>query len=133
MKWPDDYINKVIRGFDMAYLFGEWPQSLPGRRIVGGETINITGTYVRVDHPCPRRISHVQYLVNKYSDKDDIIFDPFLGSGTTAVAAVQAGRKFIGIELDPGYCEIARERIAQASEQQDLFRKPVVDVQDTLL
>jgi len=42
------------------------------------------------------------------------VLDPFCGSGTTGVACVQTGRKFIGIELDPGYCDIARRRIADA-------------------
>ena len=42
------------------------------------------------------------------------VLDPFCGSGTTGVACVQTGRNFIGIEIDPGYCEIARRRIADA-------------------
>lgn len=45
------------------------------------------------------------------------ILDPFMGSGTTGVACVQTGRKFIGIEIDPGYFEIARKRIEQAQMQ----------------
>ncbi len=63
----------------------------------------------------------------------DIVLDPFLGSGTTAIAALQMGRRFIGIEIDPAHADNARKRIAQASEQQDLFRRPVEDVQDNLL
>lgn len=49
------------------------------------------------------------------------ILDPFMGSGTTGVAAVQMGRKFIGIELDPDYFEIACKRIEDAQKQKDLF------------
>jgi len=45
------------------------------------------------------------------------VLDPFMGSGTTGVACVQTGRKFIGIEIDPGYFEIARKRIEQAQMQ----------------
>jgi hypothetical protein len=46
--------------------------------------------------------------------KANTILDPFMGSGTTGVACVKTGRKFIGIELDPAYCEIAKQRIEKA-------------------
>ena len=50
-----------------------------------------------------------------------LVLDPFLGSGTTAVACVQTGRNFIGIEIDPGYCAIAEKRIREAQAQPRLF------------
>lgn len=53
--------------------------------------------------------------------KAETIFDPFMGSGTTGVAAVQLGRKFIGIERDPAYFEIACRRIETAVSQGQLF------------
>jgi DNA modification methylase len=57
------------------------------------------------------------------------ILDPFMGSGTTGVACVQLGRKFIGIEIDEGYFDIACERIAQAERQPDMFiEKPTQEV-----
>ena len=49
------------------------------------------------------------------------ILDPFMGSGTTGVAAVQMGRSFIGIERDPSYFEIACKRIEAAQQQGDMF------------
>jgi site-specific DNA-methyltransferase (adenine-specific) len=52
------------------------------------------------------------------------ILDPFMGSGTTGVACAKLGRKFIGIELDPGYFDIACKRIQQAYDQPDLFIEP---------
>ena len=52
------------------------------------------------------------------------ILDPFMGSGTTGVAAIQLGRRFIGIELDPGYFDIACKRIEEAWKQPRLFEEP---------
>ena len=51
----------------------------------------------------------------------DVCADPFLGSGTTGVAAIQLGRQFIGIEREPKYFEIACKRIEQAYNQRPLF------------
>ena len=62
------------------------------------------------------------------------ILDPFMGSGTTGVAAVKLGRKFIGIEIDPGYFDIARRRISEALKQPDFFvERPAPIKQDTFL
>ena len=47
------------------------------------------------------------------SDADDVILDPFIGTGTTAVAAKRLGRKYVGIELDPQYVKIAQDKLAQ--------------------
>jgi DNA modification methylase len=51
----------------------------------------------------------------------ETILDPFMGSGTTGVACVKLGRKFIGIEIDPGYFETACKRIEDAYAQSDMF------------
>jgi site-specific DNA-methyltransferase (adenine-specific)/modification methylase len=58
----------------------------------------------------------------------DIILDPFMGSGTTGVAAVQMKRKFIGIEREPKYFDIACERIEQAQRQSDIFEDQNINV-----
>lgn len=67
-------------------------------------------------HPAifPERLANDHIL--SWSDEGDIVFDPFMGSGTTGAMAVKSGRKFIGIELDPDYFKIAEERINQAAE-----------------
>ena len=64
-------------------------------------------------HPCPYPLDLVVPIVES-SDAGMGILDPFMGSGTTGVACVKTGRKFIGIELDPAYCEIAKQRIEKA-------------------
>lgn len=65
-------------------------------------------------HPCPKPVEWMVWLVRKASFEGDTILDPFTGSGTTGVAAIQIGRKFIGIELSEKYCEIAARRLAAA-------------------
>lgn len=53
--------------------------------------------------------------------KDGIVFDPFMGSGSTGVACAKTGRGFIGIELDQGYFETAKERITAETAQLSIF------------
>lgn len=64
-------------------------------------------------HPNEKPLGLLKYLVKSYSNKSHIILDPFLGSGTTAVAAKELGRRFIGIEISEEYCVIAVKRLRQ--------------------
>lgn len=66
-------------------------------------------------HPCPKPIRWAEWLIGKMTKEGDIVLDPFLGSGTTAVASKRLGRKWIGIELSEKYCEIARTRLEQGT------------------
>ena len=69
------------------------------------------------DHPTPKPMRVMRYLVSHAAKEGDTVFDPFMGSGTTGVAAVELGRNFIGIEIDPHYFAIAEKRIRQAQQQ----------------
>jgi len=62
-------------------------------------------------HPNQKPVSLMCWCLEKCSDPGDIILDPFCGSGTTCVAAKMLGRHYIGIDISPEYCEIARERL----------------------
>lgn len=66
-------------------------------------------------HPTEKNISMLEVFVNQHSDKGMAVLDTFMGSGTTGVAAKNLNRNFIGIELDDGYFEIARNRILNAN------------------
>jgi hypothetical protein len=64
-------------------------------------------------HPCPKPVGWGRGLVSLLTSETDTILDPFMGSGTTLVAAKQLGRKAIGIEIEERYCEIACKRLSQ--------------------
>ena len=71
-------------------------------------------------HPTQKPVALMEWCLGFLPDAETIL-DPFMGSGTTGVAAVQMGRKFIGIEREERYFEIACKRIEQAQRQGDLF------------
>ena len=85
--------------------------------------MHVTGEN-KIDHPCPKPLDWMIWLVNRASFAGETILDPFLGSGTTLVACAKLGRKGIGIELDPDYFEIACRRVEEAYRQPDLFIEP---------
>ena len=74
----------------------------------------------RKEHPTQKPIELMEWCITQVGNPKTIL-DPFMGSGTTGVAAVQMGRKFIGIEREPKYFDIACERIYNAYRQNTLF------------
>ena len=92
-------------------------------RISGGGGVGFARTDdEKANHPCPKPENVMRRLVARYSDSE--VLDPFMGSGTTGVACMNLGRKFIGIEIEERYFNIAVERIANAQRQQKLFDAP---------
>lgn len=73
------------------------------------------------EHPTPKPFSIMYKQINVFSKRDYVILDPFMGSGTTGVACAQLGRKFIGVEIEPKYYEIAKKRISNELSQGKLF------------
>ena len=71
-------------------------------------------------HPTQKPVELMKWCIDQAGNPQTIL-DPFMGSGTTGVAAVQMGRRFIGIEREPSYFEIACKRIEQAQQQGDMF------------
>lgn len=74
------------------------------------------------DHPTQKPLRLMEWCLN-HAPKADTVCDPFLGSGTTGVATVKAGRTFIGIEREPKYFEIALKRIEDAQRQVTMFEE----------
>lgn len=63
------------------------------------------------DHPTQKPVDLFRYIVRASSNLGDVILDPFMGSGTTAVAAIQEGRKFMGFEINKDYYDLANKRL----------------------
>jgi len=74
------------------------------------------------NHSATFPVSLPEWFIKLFTDEGDIVLDPFLGSGTTAVAAQRLGRKYIGIEIFEEYREIAQERLLNGSKQQIFFK-----------
>ena len=71
----------------------------------------------RVGHPAPFPVELPQRLIELYTYRGDLVIDPFMGSGTTAVAAVRTGRHFVGFDTDRSYVQAAKERVRVEREQ----------------
>ena len=83
----------------------------------------LTGASTK-QHPAPFPLELADRLVRMFSFVGDIVLDPFVGTGTTLVAAAGAGRNAFGVEIDPSYARLAKERLASIG---DLFRRPVIE------
>ena len=80
----------------------------------------------RTKHPTQKPLDQIGRLIEKYSNFDDIVLDPFIGSGTTAVACKQLNRKYIGIEISPEYCKVARKRVKNTIIKKKIENKRIM-------
>ncbi len=71
----------------------------------------------RVKHPAPFPVELPRRLIELYTFSDDLVLDPFMGSGSAAVAAVRSGRRYVGYDTSPDYVEAAMERVRNCTEQ----------------
>jgi site-specific DNA-methyltransferase (adenine-specific) len=83
-------------------------------RVMHGGVVNADGHNVKRVHPTQKPIRLMECVLNDFTATNFTVLDPFMGSGTTGVACVNTNRKFIGIELDETYFNIACERIREA-------------------
>jgi len=121
---PD--VEYVIHGFGKGKLHGEMKDKQSFFLESSGHKIT--------PHPNEKPILLMEKLIRLGSLTEQKILDPFMGSGTTGVAAIQLGRKFIGIEREPKYFDIACERIEQAVAQGQLFApEPMKQIQESFL
>lgn len=88
----------------------------PVKRIVFRQQGFITDSKDKRYHPTQKPSELVQQLIEMFSEEGQTIFDPFIGSGTTAIAAIRAKRNYLGCEIDNEFCEICEERIREEQE-----------------
>lgn len=105
-KKPDDKENTISKEQFMEWTKSVWTMNPESAKKVG--------------HPAPFPIELPYRLIQLYTFKDDVILDPFMGSGTTAIAALKAERKYIGYDNDSEYVKLAEERIAPYKLQMSL-------------
>ena len=127
-------ISWGFQSFMHCALYGKDPYLAAG---LGARATGQYGLYGndanKVLHPCAKPIDAMVWVVNRASLWNQTILDPFMGSGTTGVACAKLGRKFIGIEIEPKYFDIACKRIDDAYRQPRLFKDEAPKLQAALL
>lgn len=115
------YIGRGLGGDELAHWFGKPVARGRGRNLVPGRGPLVQPIHRQPNgHPCSRAQRHLDWLADWTSDPGEIVCDPFLGSGTTGVACAKLGRRFIGIEIDPRFFDLACQRIDHAYSQGSL-------------
>ena len=125
---PLSIINKNRFSQNIEYIVRIYDYGTALNRIGENNFYNRVKKYNNINgkikhHPCEKPISLINEFIQLSSNKNDIILDPFMGSGSTGVACVNTNRKFIGIELDEKYYDISCKRITDAinEKKQSLF------------
>ena len=108
-----------FKGRDFAECEFAWCSWDANARVLSHDPL-ARGDYRCKEHPTQKPVPVMTWAIG-HAPKAETILDPFMGSGTTGVAAVQMGRQFIGIEREPKYFDIACERIENAQRMGDMF------------
>ena len=129
MKWLS--WDKGQDGFSLADFELAWTnQNKAARRINYPRALALKDVK---QHPTQRPLQIMLWCIEQAGNPQTIL-DPFMGSGTTGVAAIQLGRSLIGIEREPKYFDIACKRIEQAVAQGQLFEQsPKIQIQENLI
>jgi site-specific DNA-methyltransferase (adenine-specific) len=75
----------------------------------------------KIGHPAPFPVELPYRLIQLYTFEGEVVLDPFIGSGTTAIAALKTGRVFVGYDINPDYVALAKRRIEEFIAQKSLF------------
>lgn len=114
--------GRVLYSGEFVYVYGSRANYPNGWSVMPGEaTYTNTGSKGGYDHPTPHNEVGTRWCVECISCDNATVLDPFMGSGTTGAACPKTNRKFIGIEIEEKYFNIACERIDNAYRQSRLF------------
>jgi site-specific DNA-methyltransferase (adenine-specific)/modification methylase len=122
--------NKGIRGMhfndcEIAWC-SQWREA--------SRVFDLSPSGLEKQHPTQKPLRLMQWCISMLPEAAKVVLDPYMGSGTSGVAALNLGRKFIGIEIEPRYFQIACKRIEEAHRQPRLFAEPAPrPVQTSLL
>ena len=111
--------DKGQRGFSLADFEMAWSSQWAAARII--DYPRALALQDGKEHPTQKPVAVMKWCIGHLPPKTKTILDPFTGSGTTGVAAVQMGKKFTGIEVDPKYFDIACRRINDATKAPDML------------
>lgn len=120
------YINSPFEGIDILYK-NKWKRNGEKNEMTKEEFMMACSGIWKIspernrEHPAPFPIKLANLIIKLLSAKNDLILDPFIGSGTTAVACKLLNRNFIGIEINPDYVEMANKRIEDFYKQEELL------------
>jgi DNA modification methylase len=124
--------DKGQRDFSLADFEMAWSSQQKAARVI--EYPRAKARLDGKEHPTQKPVEVMKWCIEALPASVATILDPFMGSGTTGVAAVKLGRRFIGIEIEPRYFDIACKRIEAALKQPDLFiERPAPPKQEALL
>lgn len=106
LKRYDDGFGSFLSDADLAWMKG-------GCGVYCRRDVSLQGSSSSRNHPTEKPVSLMRWCIERSGSTDGVILDPFMGSGTTLRAAMDLGRRAIGIELEERYCEIAARRLSQ--------------------
>jgi len=125
--WQKNYASN--RGFlearhEQAYLLAKGRPAKPAQPLSDVRPWQYSGNSI---HPTEKAVSVLRPLIESFSKPGDLVLDPFAGSGSTCVAAAECGRRYLGIELEVRYCELARQRLAHFGPRRSAVSGGLVD------
>ncbi len=112
-KIADKLADARRRGKDDVWIAESIARAVWGQATEPGPSVWEMSTQSGVDHPTPFPVELPRRLILLYTKPGDVVLDPFMGSGSTALAAVLTGRHYVGYELSAEYCALAERRLAQ--------------------